>query len=44
MYLYTGWLSLAVEKLSDFFVGIVVLLGINGVITPPMFQYQVKVV
>ena len=31
-----GWLSAAVLKVSDFFVGIVVLLSINLVITPPI--------
>ncbi len=31
-----GWLSSAVEKVSDFFVGIVVLRSISFVITPPL--------
>ena len=29
------WLSSAVEKVSDFFVGIVVLRGMSTVVTPP---------
>ena len=31
-----GWLSAAVEKICDLLVGIVVLRGINTVITPPI--------